>query len=371
MSYDQNANNPPNPIDVSAGKVVSSSFLLKLSETLNASTALNNLHLMSAGFHSGCCKVSGSSVSNVLTYRLPIASYRHTILKVDFRAKRSTLNGTITIRAKDSTGTVRDQETVTIDSTVIDATKKQRFLHFTTGGFPNKSTYIDLEVDLEAPAGSETTLETISAAWFLANINGSVQTPVGDIISIGTNAVASLDPLSAALGDAYIQSIKVLQQRSKPIVSVSACDGLDNTDQAFLAPTVRPHIFRVTPANTIKIYGFVRVKNASSSAQDVVVGFGPASTLLSSPGGSTNSFQPTALFSQSVPAGFDGFVNMNQMTLFGEHSDSDQLPSIPDGEFSFVAVGCLSMVPRAPFGLSDIDRTPDIKIRGYSFWSSY
>ena len=370
MSYDQNANNPPDPIDVSAGKVVSSSFLLKLSETLNASTAVNNLHLMSAGFPSGSCKVSGSSVSNVLTYRLPIASYRHTILKVDLRVKRSVSNGTITIRAKDATGTVRDQTSLTVDSTAIDATKIQRFLHFTTGGFPNKSTYIDLEVDLEAPAGSETTLETISAAWFLATVAGTVLTPVGNIISIGTNAVASQDPLSAALGDAYIQSIKVLQQRSKPIVSVSACDGLDNTDQAFLAPTVRPHVFRVTPSDTVKIFGFVRVKNSSSSSQEVAVGFGPASTVLSSSNQSTNSFQPTALFYKTVAAGFDGFVNMGEMALFGD-GDFDQMPSIPDGEFCFVAVGCLSMVPRAPFGLDDINRTPDIKLRGYSFWSSY
>ena len=367
MAYQQNANNPPNPINASAGKKVTSSFLSNLSETLNSATAHNNLNVLSAAFPGGSCTVIASTVSSVLVYRLPIISNSHRTLNVHFRTKRVGGNGTITFRMVSAIGALLDTTSSTISSTSVSSSFATKSL--TAASFPAKSKYIDLEIDLQAPAFSEAIIETISANWTPITISGTVQTPVGNIISVGTNAVASKDPISAALGEAYIESIRTLQLRPRSIVSVSGIDGLSNTDQAFLAPTVRPHIFRVTPSDTMTIDGYVRAKNDSSSVQEVVVGVGPASSVFSSPASSTNAFTPTSLKSVTVNAGFDGFLNFSNIGIFPE--DSDQLSNVPDGDFSFIAVGCLSMVPRAPFGLSDIDRTPDIKIRGYSFWSSY
>ena len=367
MAYQQNANNPPNPINASAGKTVTSSFLLNLSETLNSATAHNSLHVMSAAFPGGACTVTAATVSNVLVYRLPIVSNNHRTLRVAFRTKRVGSNGTITFRMVDSNGVTLDTASTAVDSASVTVSHDTKFL--TASSFPSKSTFVDLEVDLQAPSLSDAIIETIAANWSPITVSGTVSTPVGNIISVGTNAVATKDPLSAALGEAYIESIRTLQQRPRSIVSVSGVDGVSNTDQAFVCPTVRPHIFRVTPSDNMTVAGYVRVKNDSSSAQDVVVGIGPASSVFSSPASSTNAFTPTSIKTVSVNAGFDGFINFSNIGVFPE--DSDQLSNVPDGDFSFIAVGCLSMVPRAPFGLDDINRTPDIKIRGYSFWSSY
>ncbi len=385
MSKPLSVSNPPNPSSVHAGKKVESSFMSNLAQTLNSAHAFASPHIYSQGFS----KIGGfvftaygpCNFTQQVRVVAPFRSGEHDRIIYRIYASHvsngaSTSHINITLRELKTNSLIAAVEQATIPATANGDRK------LITGTIALSSVPLHLHqafsIDIGITAdGGESRIEDITLAWEVLKdtemdtTNYRTTDGVDFIQPVGTGALSTNRPLSAAVGRALINQSNVLQRTLRPYVSVSAISGtLSNNlngSEAFLPPRVQPHTILVpSSSEPITVYFNVRSVNDTNAAHDwKMIRVRTESCF------EVSAMEPD--FFSSSGEEYTKSVAANTTSEFIGHltirPPFDTLPSVPDLHFITLALGTRAMVPRRVFRYNDGD-TPDngLRLTGYSIW---
>ena len=387
MTIENDITTAPDPKTVLAGEVPGNAFFRSLASVQNGAHSFNSLDLINQTFVGEPIKIQGQANQTVaahgmLKYVVPVISRSHRSLFFSVQAnhiQEHNSTGNLLIRIYD--GNENGALLLDISNALTISSSPAQHNILVNDVNPTQST-IEIHFGLDVVVGSEGLGSLFQGSSNLsgvfvrydeldANEVTTTKTPQGVIIPVGSNAVTSSRPASAALGRALMITGATLMERNRLYVARSAVHReviiANRSFQSVMPPMIRAHIIRVHDTSKPLLINYcVTATNLHETetrpAAAVIV---DPRTLMMPDGVNPNIMGRGARGERvefDIPAAstktFTGTIEVDP--------PFETLTGVSDGHFIAIAAGTASMSPRHILQYNEFDGFA--YLNKYSFW---